>query len=496
MKKTDKNSKSKSKEKERPSPTVMHTWTFLPEDLEQKILDLTGPIQLKANSIREEEPANWLSYVEDGVISHDDYSFISAFQSSQSKEERDAILEYFEDQAYNTLKDMVEKIDNVEDMQKLLILIDDMIWEDSSRLRGFKPEVSEPWKVFSRLLEFEDDFVRNLGSRLISILMVTSDGRPTKEDLKMYLNWLKNELKQDNPYLQSVARCLQKLLRCDDYRIAFMTLSGIFKIVKILSSKIKPQTQYQFSFCLWVTSFNSHLAEKMNRSGTIPVLADVLQSSPSEVIKLPRVILATFRNLLEKPREIGVRKHNALVMIQCKILTFLEKNEDKVEDWNDPEYEEDYQVLKQILQSYVADMSCFDEYYLEVKSGRLEWSMVHTSRKFWVDNAERFHDNQFELLKILISLLKTSKDNVILCIAAHDLGEYMKQYSRGKKIVEDLGGKDALVCLLGHKHPAVKYYVLKTLQVLMLNNYELFTECHNITKSFSEKWKQQSTSRV
>ncbi|GIX94964.1 v-type proton ATPase subunit H [Caerostris extrusa] len=59
------------------------------------------------------------------------------------------------------------------------------------------------------------------------------------------------------------------------------------------------------------------------------------------------------------------------------------------------------------------------------------------------------------------------------CIAAHDIGEYIKHYPRGKLIVDRLGGKDALVRLLSHRHPAIKFHTLKTLQVLMLGHHEL-----------------------
>ena len=48
--------------------------------------------------------------------------------------------------------------------------------------------------------------------------------------------------------------------------------------------------------------------------------------------------------------------------------------------------------------------SSFDEYSTEVKSGRLEWSLVHKSDKFWRENASRLNDNNYQLLKILVSV--------------------------------------------------------------------------------------------
>jgi len=39
-----------------------------------------------------------------------------------------------------------------------------------------------------------------------------------------------------------------------------------------------------------------------------------------------------------------------------------------------------------------------------VKSGRLEWSPVHKSEKFWHENAARLNEKNFELLKYACSL--------------------------------------------------------------------------------------------
>lgn len=44
-------------------------------------------------------------------------------------------------------------------------------------------------------------------------------------------------------------------------------------------------------------------------------------------------------------------------------------------------------------------LSSFDEYSSELKSGRLEWSPVHKSEKFWRENAVRLNEKNYELLK-------------------------------------------------------------------------------------------------
>ena len=82
---------------------------------------------------------------------------------------------------------------------------------------------------------------------------------------------------------------------------------------------------------------------------------------------------------------------------------------------------------------YIFIFSSYDEYITEVRSGRLEWSPVHRSEKFWRENAAKLNDRNYELLKILINLLETSKDHLVLSVACFDLGEYVRHYQRGKQ---------------------------------------------------------------
>lgn len=56
-------------------------------------------------------------------------------------------------------------------------------------------------------------------------------------------------------------------------------------------------------------------------------------------------------------------------------------------------------ALVRCIYSYNLIHSSFDEYSSELKSGRLEWSPVHKSEKFWRENAVRLNEKNYELLK-------------------------------------------------------------------------------------------------
>jgi len=197
-------------------------------------------------------------------------------------------------------------------------------------------------------------------------------------------------------------------------------------------------------------------------------LADIMSESTKE--KVIRIILATFRNLIEKPEDEEIVRESALQMVQCKVLKSLELMEGK--KFDDAEFQEDIEFLLGKLEGSVQDLSSFDEYVTEVKSGRLQWSPVHKSEKFWKENVQRFNEKNFELLKILIRILEVAADPLILCVAAHDVGEYVRHYPRGKTVIEQLQGKQLVMRLLTHDDPNVRYHALLAVQKIMVHNWE------------------------
>ena len=109
-------------------------------------------------------------------------------------------------------------------------------------------------------------------------------------------------------------------------------------------------------------------------------------------------ICAVFlQNLLEKPEEREIVQDHALSMVQCKVLKQLQLLEGR--KFDDPDITEDIEYLNEHLQNSVQDLSSFDEYSTEVKSGRLEWSPVHKSERFWRENAGRLNEHNYQLLK-------------------------------------------------------------------------------------------------
>ncbi|CAH2043685.1 unnamed protein product, partial [Iphiclides podalirius] len=468
----------------------------------EDMIAATSVLQIRASEIRQSQ-INWQSYLQSQMITQRDHDFIVNLDQRGQKDLPDKNPEACADVFLNLLTHISK--DNT--IQYILVLIDDILSEDKSRVKIFRESRhGSIWQPFLNLLNRQDEFVQHMTARIIAKLACWHSQLMDKSDLHFYLSWLKDQLKvnaekmsaelahaeqvmlahekqhfadkhkhhkdkepeganekysslyssfdevkshedlppglhKNNDYIQSVARCLQMMLRIDEYRFAFLSVDGISTLLSILASRVNFQVQYQLVFCL---------------------------DSVKE--KVTRIVLAVFRNLIEKPEDQQVAKEHCIAMVQCKVLKQLSILEQKRSD--DEDIMNDVDFLNERLQASVQDLSSFDQYATEVKSGRLEWSPVHKSAKFWRENAARLNERGQELLRTLVHLLEKSRDPVVLAVACYDVGEYVRHYPRGKHIIEQLGGKQRVMHLLSHEDPNVRYEALLAVQKLMVHNWE------------------------
>ncbi|KAK4310428.1 hypothetical protein Pmani_018012 [Petrolisthes manimaculis] len=453
--------------------TLAHT---LPEDIDRGVAGATSVLVQRANEIRQQK-VNWPSYLQSQMISQEDYDVITGVESGGNV--RQTLLHNQRYQVARTLLNLLGHISKDQTIQYILIMVDDTLSEDKSREDKSRVEIFKEyarkhresmWSPFLNLLTRPDSFIINMTARIVAKLACWSRDPMDGSDLTFYLTWLKDQLRTpNNEYIQSVGRCLQMMLRVEEYRTVFYQLDGVVTIVQVLSTgKLNFQIQYQLTFCLWVMTFNNAIAEKMNKYSVIPSLADILSESVKE--KVTRIVLAVFRNLIEKPEEPQIARENCIQMVQCKVLKQLEILAQR--KFEDEDITADIEFLNEKLQNSIQDLSSFEEYCSEVKSGRMEWSPVHKSEKFWRENSGRLNEKNYELLKILIHLLESSKDNLVLSVACHDIGEYTRHYSRGKRVLEQLGGKQSVMQHLTHQDPSVRYEALLAVQKLMVHNWE------------------------
>uniref|UniRef100_A0A3Q0R632 V-type proton ATPase subunit H n=1 Tax=Amphilophus citrinellus TaxID=61819 RepID=A0A3Q0R632_AMPCI len=430
----------------------------------------TNIIAAKAAEVRANQ-VNWQSYLQSQMISTEDCEFIKKFEVATS-DQKQVILTNEGHQCAKTFLNLMAHISKEQTVQYILTLIDDTLQENHQRVNIFfdyaKKTKNTAWSYFLPMLNRQDLFTVHMAARIIAKLAAWGRDLMEGSDLNYYFNWIKSQLSsQSSQYVQCVAGCLQLMLRVNEYRFAWVEADGVNCITAVLSNKCGFQLQYQMIFCVWLLAFSPQLCEQLRRYNVVPALSDILQESVKE--KVTRIILAAFRNLLEKSAERETRQEYALAMIQCKVLKQLENLEQQ--KYDDEDITEDIKFLLERLGESVQDLSSFDEYSSELKSGRLEWSPVHKSEKFWRENAVRLNEKNYELLKILTRLLEVSDDPQVIAVAAHDIGEYVRHYPRGKRVIEQLGGKQLVMNHMHHEDQLVRYNALLAVQKLMVHNW-------------------------
>ncbi|KAG2458242.1 V-type proton ATPase subunit H [Polypterus senegalus] len=447
----------------------------------------TNIIAAKAAEVRANK-VNWQSYLQGQMISAEDCEFIKRFEMTRS-EEKQVMLTNEGQQCAKTFLNLMAHISKEQTVQYILTMIDDTLQENHQRVNIFfdyaKRTKNTAWSYFLPMLNRQDLFTVHMAARIIAKLAAWGREMMEGSDLNYYFNWIKTQLSSQklratsaetgtvssgdsSQYVQCVAGCLQLMLRVNEYRFAWVEADGVNCIMSVLNNKCGFQLQYQMIFCIWLLAFSPQMCENLRRFNVVPALSDILQESAKE--KVTRIILAAFRNLLEKSSERETRQEYALAMIQCKVLKQLENLDQQ--KYDDEDISDDIKFLLEKLGESVQDLSSFDEYSSELKSGRLEWSPVHKSEKFWRENAARLNEKNYELLKILTRLLEVSDDPQVLAVAAHDVGEYVRHYPRGKRVIEQLGGKQLVMNHMHHEDQQVRYNALLAVQKLMVHNWE------------------------
>ena len=152
----------------------------------------------------------------------------------------------------------------------------------------------------------------------------------------------------------------------------------------------------------------------------------------------------------------------------------------------DVDLAEDCEKLQGFLAEADQKLSSYDEYVGELLSGRLNWTPVHKSQKFWRENVHKFNENKYLLLHKLGAILENrSSDAVELQVACNDLGEYTRYYPRGKAVLDTLKIKNQVMQLLTHRDKLVKYQALLAVQKMMVQDWEYLAKNNSGAKGLA-----------
>ncbi|EGN96156.1 hypothetical protein SERLA73DRAFT_185746 [Serpula lacrymans var. lacrymans S7.3] len=413
------------------------------------------------------KPVPWEGYQRAGLVTSEELALIKKVDRQPRAKTESLLVSDGKTYALLYLR-LLKKLRRVDTMQCILVLIADALLDHDERIPLFtRASQTDPELPYVPLLrtDVQDDFVQLKSAQILTMLLSFEATQLHHQYLQSFLNILSTMIQDSSFHKRDIAvQCLEALLARPEYRKAVWGIPGIIDgLVDSIRNKPGPQMSYQVGFCFWLLSFEKEVAEQINKKyDIIPLLITVAQAAVKE--KVIRVIVATFRNFVTK-----APSANLPAMLVAQLLPFIKNLSGR--KWSDEDILEDVQFVKDELETNFQTLTTYDEYTSELASGHLSWTPVHESEDFWKENAAKLNDKDYEQLRILIRLLDDSNDPLVLAVAVHDIGRYVKHYDRGKKVVTDLGAKTRAMDLMRHSDSDVRYHALLSVQLLVSQSW-------------------------
>ncbi|KAI3857819.1 hypothetical protein MKX03_033947 [Papaver bracteatum] len=377
------------------------------------------------------------------------------------------------------LRDIVKE----ETVEYVLALIDEMLAANPKRARLFhdKSLASEDtYEPFLKLLGKSNWFIQEKSCKILSLIVrvrptqngIIANGESSQSKskstsiddvLKGLVEWLCAQLKNPSHPSRGVPSsisCLSTLLKEPIVRSSFVQADGVKLLIPMISPASTQQSiqlLYETCLCVWLLSYYEPAVEYLATSRTLPRLVEVVKSSTKE--KVVRVVVLTLKNLLSK----GTFGPQMVELGLPQIVQSL-----KAQAWSDEDLLEALNQLEEGLKDNIKKMSSFDKYKQEVLLGHLDWSPMHKDPIFWRENVSNFEENDFQILRVLITILDTSGDPRALAVACYDLSQFIQHHSSGRLIVNDLKAKERVMKLMNHENTEVTKNALLCIQRLFL----------------------------
>ncbi|CAB4302210.1 unnamed protein product [Prunus armeniaca] len=371
-----------------------------------------------------------------------------------------------------------------ETVEYVLALIDEMLAANPKRARLFHDGTivdKDIYEPFLRLLWKGNWFIQEKSCKILALIVSArpkpQDGTVTNGEasnskrkittiddvLKGLVEWLCAQLKKPSHPSRGIptaVNCLATLLKEPVVRSSFVQLDGVKLLVPLISPASTQQSiqlLYETCLCIWLLSYYEPAIEYLATSRTLPRLIEVVKSSTKE--KVVRVVVLTLRNLLSKGT-FGAQ------MVDLGLPQMVQSL--KAQAWSDEDLLEGLNQLEEGLKDNIKKLSSFDKYKQEVLLGHLDWSPMHKDPIFWRENVTNFEENDFQILRVLITILDTSSDPRALAVACFDISQFVQQHPAGRIIVTDLKAKERVMKLMNHENAEVTKNALLCIQRLFL----------------------------
>ncbi|XP_042444451.1 probable V-type proton ATPase subunit H isoform X1 [Zingiber officinale] len=421
----------------------------------------------------------WETYMSTKLITGTHLQLLRRYDK-KSESQKASLLDDDGPSYVRVFTDILRDISKEETVEYVLALIDEMLTANPKRSGLFHKTSEDTYRPFLRWLHEGNWFIQEKSCKILTLIVSVrqkardaftingetsqSGSNSTIDDvLEGLLNWLCFQL--NNPShpacsLPLAINCLTNLLREPSVRTSFVQADGIKLLIPLISSASTQQSiqlLYETCLCIWLLSYYDGAVDYLATTRAMPRLVEVVKGSTKE--KVVRVIVLTLRNLLPKAA-CGAQ------MIDVGLPQIVQSL--KAQAWSDEDLLDALNQLEDGLQVHLKNLSSFDKYKQEVLLGHLDWYPVHKDPGFWKENITNFEENDFQILRVLITILDTSTDPRALAVACYDLSQFIKYHPAGRIIVSDLKAKDRVMKLMNHENAEVTKNALLCIQRLFL----------------------------
>jgi len=431
------------------------------KQLKEELRTQTRLTDLEALEIK----CNWDELREANVITFDSYDVLETYSNAQENDRLSLIADNTErSRLAKAFTSVVQKTDKVDVLQKTLALI----WQamtESQRLIFF-PNKDKEIEITSHLLIMlnRHKYEYILGKAAFVISQIIKSGYVSQKHSESFNAWiLENLLKIKGDLLVDVLVATKNGLYSKEFMDMFVKSHGsTMHLYKVLQKNPNHrQIVYLTVFCYWLLSFeeSNHTRSILVKPNMVQILVNTLGDRLKP--KIVRVALMFFQNMLvsAEARELMVMK--GLVAVLKRL---------SKDTWSDQDIKSSLSALLSHLQKDVKQMSSFEQYEKEIKTGHLQRGPVHSSA-FWKTNHKQFEKNDFALIKKLIELLAVQDDHETVATALYDLGEFSRFYPKGRELLDTLHGRERILYHLSSETQVVQEQALLALQKLLVKGW-------------------------
>lgn len=229
----------------------------------------------------------------------------------------------------------------------------------------------------------------------------------------------------------------------------------------VLNVCCRRECKYQGLLLLWILTFSRRALKQLEQSPMFYMLSFVSKDCKEKELRLS---LSIIRNYLAHAPQY---RYGAFQKIE-ELLSVASERGNK----DDQEEQEDLAFCREKYLQFVKEVSTFDAYLGELRSGHLQPLPYHFSTEFWKNNLEGLAEKRTEIIKSLKRYLKSEDANNIW-IASNDVYRIVEVYPESMGIIRQTNIPQIFFEILASKSSEdVRFHVMEALSVCYTREQE------------------------